>query len=877
MVLTPGKTYPQHGSELYDENYQDVLQLLYKEVIKRSEVTVPAKHVPTTDLNFLAGTPLYTQCGKIFGVLFLADRQTRDFPISEKETLNHFARLITTHCTILLQSVPPSTFQPNESQIFDLFLQAPVAISIFKGKNHVIEYANELSLKISGKTREIIGKPVLEIIPEVESQGYIALLDMVLVSGKPYETFEAPVILNVKGKEKLYYLNFTYQPLFDETHEKVIGIISIANDVTEQVTARKSTEESEQRLKNVLNQAPNPILILKGKDLILEVANESVFELWNTGPEALGRSFLDILPEMRDQGFPDLMRKVYETGEPYLGFEMPAYFMRGNKKEMHYFNFVYQPYREKDGSITGILIIATDVTDQLMERQKAEASQQNFSNLVMQAPIGIAIIRGKEFIVELANNSFLEIVQRGRTEFVNKPLWETMPEVKDQGFNEILLEVLATGIKFEGKEYEAKIIRNNIEETIYVDFVYEPLKEVNGKNERIMILAIENTDKVIARKKIEVSEKSARLAIEAAELGSFSIDLLTNKLTSSKRLDEIMDMTDQSDRSRYVSAIHPDDLAMREKAYTSAYQTGVLEYEARIIKKDKNVNWIKVKGNVTFDENRKPLKLLGVVQDITEQKLFSEALTRQVKERTLELSITNQKLQVKNKELEQFAFVSSHDLQEPLRKIQMFSGMILEKEGDLMSEFSRTRFQKVIESALRMSNSLRDLLNYASLEKAELLSEVNLNEVVENVETDLELLIAQKSALIETGKLPTLHAIPLQMQQLFYNLLNNALKFSKEGVQPRIYITCRNTDRQVNDEEKSFYEITVRDNGIGFDEASADKMFTIFQRLHDRALYTGTGIGLALCKKVVENHGGHISAGSVPGEGAVFTILLPVS
>ncbi len=840
-------------------------------------------------IRFFAGVPVTSVEGKLSGAVCLMDTKPGKFSLENKELLQEFAKMTANEIDLMTMQVNPQhkekegiQFNINDpvnssivEQAFNLFLQAPVPISIYKGKNHTLHFTNEISLQISRKTKDIIGKPLIEIAPEVEAQGYIALLDKVLETGIPFRAIEAPVTIVMNENEKLIYVDLIYQPLLNNVTGEVEGIMSIANDVTEQVKARKIIEESEQRFRNVLEQAPIPILILKGEDMVLEVANGAVLKLWNVGPEAIGKPFLEILPEMKDQGYYALLQNVYRHGISHTGFETPVYFIRQNgEKELHYFNFNYAPFKEKDGLITGVLVHAIDVTEKINARQKIAETQENFHNLVMQAPVGICILQGDDFKVELANDSYLEIVQRKRELFVGKPLWEVLPEVKNQGFDKILENVLKTNSRFEGNEYKVKIQRLGKEETLYVDFVYEPMREIAGPSKRIMVLAFDITDKVMARKKIEEAEESSRLAIEAAELGTFEVNLFTNEVTSSPRLDEILDMEPSKERSQFVNAIHPEDLLAREAAYKKAYETGILEYEARVVKRDQSIIWMRAKGKIYFTENRIPYRLLGVIQDITQQKLFYEELAKQVRDRTLELSIANQQLQRSNKELEQFAYISSHDLQEPLRKIKMFSGLILEKDGMNFSDFSKTRFLKVIDAADRMSRALRDLLNYASLGNEQKMEQVNLNEVLKNVEMDLELLITQKVATIEQQVLPVVRAIPLQMHQLFYNLLNNALKFSKEGVPPLITISASRVDKEEIDGQ-NLYEIRVQDNGIGFEKTGSEKIFTIFQSLHDRTKYDGTGIGLALCKKVVENHHGTITADSIPGEGSTFIISMP--
>ncbi len=246
-----------------------------------------------------------------------------------------------------------------------------------------------------------------------------------------------------------------------------------------------------------------------------------------------------------------------------------------------------------------------------------------------------------------------------------------------------------------------------------------------------------------------------------------------------------------------------------------------------------------------------------------------------------ELMKTNDELVKSNQRLEQFAYVASHDLQEPLRKIQTFAELV-HKKFDNRDE-SEKYFNKIVTSAQRMSSLIKDVLAYSRLSDTDILfREIDLNQIVENVKIDFELLISQKKAVIECDHLPTIKGIPLQMNQLFFNLISNSLKFSKN--EPRIRITSKIiTEVEVASEKNAalnpdlkYVRLTFKDNGIGFDQQYADQIFTIFQRLNDRQSYSGTGIGLALCKKIVENHGGTISARSEPGQGAEFTIYLPV-
>jgi signal transduction histidine kinase len=209
----------------------------------------------------------------------------------------------------------------------------------------------------------------------------------------------------------------------------------------------------------------------------------------------------------------------------------------------------------------------------------------------------------------------------------------------------------------------------------------------------------------------------------------------------------------------------------------------------------------------------------------------------------------------------------------------MFGEMIRERDYENLSPFSKEKFDKIGESIERMSRSLKDLLNFASLGKTENAEQVDLATVLENVKADLEILIEQKQATVVYEALPTIAAIPHQMHQLFYNLVNNALKFSKPGVPPSITIKAEPAGSKLPelfewDSGKKYCLLSVADNGIGFEQQSARKIFGMFQRLHSREAYEGTGVGLALCKKIAQNHGGQIWVESSPGNGARFYVLL---
>ena len=290
-------------------------------------------------------------------------------------------------------------------------------------------------------------------------------------------------------------------------------------------------------------------------------------------------------------------------------------------------------------------------------------------------------------------------------------------------------------------------------------------------------------------------------------------------------------------------------------------------------------------------DNNEEQSILLAFEDVTEKrkidkelKLFSEELEKQVLERTYSLNKANSELNYSNESLEQFAYVASHDLQEPLRKIRTFSGLLKDRFNEVLPEGAQELVTKIANSSERMSILIREVLDFSRIMHGDMeFEKVNLNMIVSDIVNDFDLLITQKKATIRFDTLPVIEAIPLQINQLFCNLISNALKFSKNEVNPVITISSKLLSeqelliyKQLN-QNISYCEISVQDNGIGFDQQYADQIFLIFHRLHGRSEFPGTGIGLALCKKIIINHHGEISATSNENAGAIFKIILPLT
>ncbi len=314
--------------------------------------------------------------------------------------------------------------------------------------------------------------------------------------------------------------------------------------------------------------------------------------------------------------------------------------------------------------------------------------------------------------------------------------------------------------------------------------------------------------------------------------------------------------------------------AARKEYFTSQF---------RIRRKDGQLRWCLTEGFPYFNNKGEFEGYAGSVTDITDRKTVEAELEKKVDERTRELNIVNAALEKSNSELEQFAYIASHDLQEPLRKIKTFVGRLQELSNERNDPQAAVYMEKIVNASGRMSDLIRDLLEYSRTTKViEPPVTIDLNEVLDNVLSDFELMIVQKGAIIKADRLPVLKAVPHQMNQLFNNLVSNSLKFLKENTNPVITITCtslNDEEKKANklDSEKEYTRIIFSDNGIGFSNEFSEAIFEIFQRLNPRHAYAGSGIGLSICRKIVANHHGIIKADSTEGSGASFHIILPVN
>ncbi len=633
------------------------------------------------------------------------------------------------------------------------------------------------------------------------------------------------------------------------------------------ITERKRAEESLQRAKDeweqTFNTVPDLMAVLDDQHHIVRVNRAMAKRLGVTPDKCVGLTCYEAvhgLPEPPDfcphmLTCKDGKEHTAEIHEPRLGGD---------------FLVSTTPMFDEQGHLTGVIHVARDIT----ERKQMEEELQKLASVVRHSSefIGLATLDGKIIFLNEAGAEMLGT----SAEKVEQNILQVVPEhLRGKMQNEVL-----PTLKNKGR-WEGELQYLNVKTGKLTD-VYATTFTINdpdtGKPLYLANTSLDITERKRAEDVLRETQERLALAADAAQLGMYDWHIPTGEIYWTQQHELIFGYppatttaattTTAHNYKDWSQRVHPDDLSgVEERLHPAMAEHTTFKAEYRIILPDGTIRWIYEQGQFYYASNGKATRMLGTVIDITERKKYEEQL-RQI----------NEELQRSNTDLQQFAYVASHDLREPLRAINGFMELLKQRYGTKLDEKANEYINYAASGARRMDDLLTGLLAYSRVQtqgqpRASISATAALNAAV----TNLQRSFAESKAAITSDTLPSVKADGMQFTQLLQNLIGNAIKFRTDK-RPEIHVGCKRSafgETSPTGGQENAWLFSIRDNGIGIDRQSHERIFEIFRQLHPRDKYPGFGVGLAICKRIVERHGGKIWVESEPGKGSTFYFTIP--
>ena len=719
-------------------------------------------HRDTVYWNFVY-QPLSREDGQITGVTVVATEVTEQ--VRARQQLEQLNQELETRVAARTQEA-----EQARQRLDQAFRQAPFYLNIYRGPEHVFELVHPLTQALFGE-RVLLGRPRREALPELGEDSHRPF-DLAYTTGETQHQPEMLTIIDRDGNGVLrkVYFDIVHQPLFN-AQGQVEGVLTLSIDATERVHACHQAEtlqaealaaaqrqvQEREALFHILADTPSAVALLRGPEHHFEYVNTAYQQLFPDRP-LTGRTVAEALPETEEAGFLKLLNEVYRTGETFFGQELPMRLVPpgGRPSQQVYYTFTYQAYHE-NGQITGISIFAFDVTEQVLARQQREAERQQLRDLFEQAPVAIGILRGSDYIVEVANPFAARLWGRTPAELLGRPVFEALPEARDQGFKELLDGVRQSGEAFVAEGVPVQLLRGDTIQTVYLNYVYQPLRDVDGSVTSVAAVGTDVTAQVRDRQRVQE---------------------LNNQLA---------------------------------------------------------------------------------------------AINGQLEASNAELATSNTQLTRTNVDLDNFIYTASHDLKAPISNIEGLLYLLQEElpTAVVQNQTVGPTLTRMLDSVERFKRTIDHLTEVSKLQKEHTptADSVNLAAVVEDVRQDL-LSLLQKTGtklVVDIAAAPPIHFAEKNLRSIVYNLLSNAIKYRSPNRTPHVDVRAHiRADHTV---------LEVHDNGLGLAPAQLPKLFGMFQRFHDHV--DGTGIGLYMVKRMVENAGGRIDVHSQLGAGTTFFVHLP--
>ncbi|WP_121810273.1 ATP-binding protein [Mucilaginibacter kameinonensis] len=671
----------------------------------------------------------------------------------------------------------------------------------------------------------------------VDTQSALAMLNASLEDKVRLRTVDL-----AESETKLQGLNEELSAINEELRATNEELLEIQASLQRSLTDLASVEH---KVRSIVASAPFPIGVYSGREMLIELVNQSIIDVWGKGNDVVGKKYAEVLTELAGTGIYEQLDNVFTTGVPFQTRGQRVDLVVEGKLLPFYFNYNFTPLFDQDGRVYGVMNTAADVTDMVLARQQVEQSERNLHNIISQAPVAMCILMGPEHVVKVANALMIDLWGKSEAWVINLPILEALPDARYQGLKQILSDVYQKGQTYSTNETPVILLRNGREETVYQNFVYEPYRNANGEVIGVIVITIDVTDQVSGRLQTEENERRFRFLLNAmpqqvwTARADGSLDYV-NDVVSRDFGENAEIIADQG----WQGFVHPDDLPAALAKWRRSLQSGK-EYltEFRLRFADGNYYWHLARAVPLIEYNAVTF-WLGTNTNIDQQK-YNE----------------NRK--------DEFISIASHELKTPLTTIKAFFQLSKrESAGNGKLNPFAAKAERQME---RLGRLIEDLLD---------VSKINAGKMTYNKEDfDFGMLLAdtvenmQQAApghRIEISNSCSLiyHGDQHRLEQVLINLINNAVKYSPDA--DRVILNCERENQNII--------VSVKDFGIGIAAEHLKGLFDRFYRVDNTSSrFQGLGLGLFIANEIVKRHGGSFWIESEPGEGSVFYFLLPLS
>ncbi len=708
-----------------------------------------------------------------------------------------------------------------------------------------LEYVNAQGTTYFGAPQAILlGAGWLEWVHPDERAITIERWKQSLETGHPYET-----TFRLKRNDGTWRLHLARALPLIASNGEVMQWFGTCTDIEDQKQADARLHQQWRTFDTALSNTPDFTYTfdLAGR---FTYVNRALLSLWQKSlEEASGKNFFELgYPPELAQRLQDQIQQVIGTRQPLRDRTD----FTGPTGETRYYEYIFVPVLDATGRVRAVAGSTRDITEQNLAAQQIEADRRRWRELLEQTPAAIALLRGPEHTFEWVNPDYERLVGRPAASLIGKTVREALPEMAAQTYISLLNGAYRTGEPVVGRESLARLDRGDgTLKDLYLNFVYLPTRNAEGNIEGIFVHVTDVTDMVVARKQVEESERQFRTLAETIPHLAWMANETGHIFWYNRRWYDYTGATLQDLEGWGWQQIHdpkvlPDVLTEWRRSIASGEP---FEMIFPLRRADGEFRSFLTRVEPVKDMQGRVVRWFGTNTDITDQRKIQEELRRM------------------NRELEEFAYVASHDLQEPLRMVNIYTQLILRNPGRPKEELEQySAF--VQEGVKRMDTLIHDLLTFSRSVHTEDLpvGAADLTAALAEASAVLKARIEDAGATVRASALPTVRGDTAQMAHVFQNVLSNALKYRKRDVPAEIAVSAQQDGDQ--------WVISIRDNGIGFEPQYAERIFGLFKRLHKEE-YPGTGLGLAICRRIVERYGGRIWADGQLGEGATFYFSLP--